>query len=146
MCSHGKRHREWFFCSSQHYWSEDSGIRPRSCALHRCTSFERQLQAFLFLPSLVTVLCLQRRSFNWQQWFERASHQLPIVCVCCIRRSLWHWRHCFQERGVRGRELDRGNCFRRHFEKRCRFLSTLSTRVSRRYLAAEFSPREEEAK
>jgi hypothetical protein len=48
--------------------------------------------------------------------------------------------------GVRGRELDRGNCLRRHFEKRCRFLSTLSTRVSRRYLAAEFSPREEEAK
>ncbi len=67
--------------------------------------------------------------------------------VCCIRRSLWYWRHCFQERGgVRGRELDRGNCLRRHFEKRCRFVSRLSTRVSRRYLAAEFSPREEEAK
>jgi hypothetical protein len=139
VCSHGKRHREWFFCSSQHYWSEDSGIRPSSCALHRCTSFEGQLQAFLFLPSLVTVLCLQRRSFNWQQWFERASHQLPIVCVLHSQKPV------ALETSVRGRELDRGNCLRRHFEKRCRFLSTLSTRVSRRYLAAEFSAREEEA-
>jgi hypothetical protein len=146
VCSHGKRHREWFFCSSQHYWSEDSGIRPRSCALHRCTSFERQLQDFLFLPSLVTVLWLQRRSFNWQQWFERPNHQLPIVCVLHSQKPVALETLFPRKGGVRRRELDRGNCLRRHFEKRCRFVSTLSTRVSRRYLAAEFSPREEEAK
>ncbi|CAM6012154.1 unnamed protein product [Sphagnum balticum] len=105
-----------FVC--QHYWSEDSGIRPRSCALHRCTSFERQLRAFLFLPSLVTVLCLQRRSFNWQQWFERASHQLPIVCVLHSQKPVALETLFPREGGVRGRELDRGNCLRRHFEKR----------------------------
>ncbi len=68
------------------------------------------------------------------------------LCVCCIRTCGIGDIVSKKGAGVRGRGLDRGNCLRRHFKKRCRFLSTLSTRVSRRYLAAEFSPREEEAK